>query len=458
MHRRIWPAAAVLLLLLLTPSAASAVVRHASPTGDGATSGCTAAEPPCTLRRAVETVSTPGDEVIVAPGFYSVGPAVAVNKAIDVHGAVGQARPRVQNVGGTVFEVSASGARLAGLQLEGSGSVVTGSTGTVLERLIVLSGPAASGTAVALGGRGLLRDSFVHTAATNGVAVGGLGTPQVTRLVNVTAFATDANGVAVFTDSNVGGICVPPFSSEMHATNVIARGGLYDLSVPGLCSGPQMLAIGHSNYRRAKVNQTATGRVEEAGGNQEADPLFADPASLDFHQLAGSSTIDAGTTSPFLGAADVDGEPRTLGATPDIGGDEYVPPAPPPPPGPAVDARAPVASLLSVAPTAFRPARRGGSVAQRRRRTGTRISYALDERATLTFRVRRAVRRRGRTRYVTLRGSFVHTGNPGGNRLRFSGRLRRRALRPGRYRLVGTPADAAGNRGAAVRASFRITR
>jgi hypothetical protein len=124
---------------------------------------------------------------------------------------------------------------------------------------------------------------------------------------------------------------------------------------------------------------------------------------------------------------------------------------------PDPDLRAPVASLLSVAPTAFRaPGRRAAG--GQRRCSGARVSYALDEAAVVTFTVQRAVRRRGRTRYVRVRGSLTHAGAAGGNRLRFSGRLPGRSLKRGRYRLVALPTDAAGNTGRAVRASFRVVR
>ena len=140
-----------------------------------------------------------------------------------------------------------------------------------------------------------------------------------------------------------------------------------------------------------------------------------------------------------------------------------------------LDTTAAVMSRFRISPTAFRAAARGGSIAQRRRRPGARVSYRLSERATVTFRVERAAKgrrvgrrcrpqtrrnrsRRSCRRYVTLRGSFRRAGKAGANRFRFTGRLRRRKLRPGSYRLRARAVDTAGNRSRIARKRFRIVR
>jgi hypothetical protein len=76
----------------------------------------------------------------------------------------------------------------------------------------------------------------------------------------------------------------------------------------------------------------------------------------------------------------------------------------------------------------------------------------------MRFVVQRCRKVRRRTRCRTAKGSFSHAGKAGTNRFRFTGFLRNRALRRGSYRLVGTPTDAAKNKGKSVRASFRIKR
>ena len=117
---------------------------------------------------------------------------------------------------------------------------------------------------------------------------------------------------------------------------------------------------------------------------------------------------------------------------------------------------------------------RGSSLisAKRKAAKGATVKYRLSEAATITFTVERVVRgrkrkgrcvpgrRKGRacTTYKKVKGSFTHAGRAGANSLRFSGRLARKPLRRGRYRLVGTARDAAGNKSKAVRTSFRIVR
>jgi hypothetical protein len=66
-------------------------------------------------------------------------------------------------------------------------------------------------------------------------------------------------------------------------------------------------------------------------GNQTAAPLFTDAGAGLFHEAVGSPTIDAGAAVDLMGSADIDADPRTVGAAPDIGADEFVssPPTPP---------------------------------------------------------------------------------------------------------------------------------
>lgn len=127
---------------------------------------------------------------------------------------------------------------------------------------------------------------------------------------------------------------------------------------------------------------------------------------------------------------------------------------------------------LKVSPAALVAAPRGGSVAAART-FGAIVSYRDSEPATTKFTVQRpapgrrqghACRKPGRrnrrgkhcTRYVSA-GGFTHADTAGTNSFRFSGRVRHRKLKPGRYRLHAVARNAAGS-GPPRNASFRVKR
>jgi streptogramin lyase len=109
---------------------------------------------------------------------------------------------------------------------------------------------------------------------------------------------------------------------------------------------------------------------------------------------------------------------------------------------------------LALSRSVFAAAAHGASLA--RVRVGTRLRYSLSEDSRVRFTVQR--RRAGKRRPRRLRGSFGARGVRGSNRARFSGRLRGRRLKPGRYYLVAVATDRAGNRSRAARVKFKIRR
>jgi uncharacterized delta-60 repeat protein len=114
-----------------------------------------------------------------------------------------------------------------------------------------------------------------------------------------------------------------------------------------------------------------------------------------------------------------------------------------------------------------------GARKRRRAPVGTTIRYRLTEAARVIIRVDRALRgvrrgkrcvkptkrRRGKrcTRFVRV-GRLVRESPQGKSRVRFNGRIKRKALRRGRYRFVLQARDAAGNRSATRRLSFKVVR
>jgi hypothetical protein len=116
------------------------------------------------------------------------------------------------------------------------------------------------------------------------------------------------------------------YATVFNVANTLLRGGLWDIEASGSGGYYGKVEASHSNYRAAKVSQTVPNEIVDLGGNQTAvEPLL----SSDFHELAGSPTIDAGVADARLGALDPDGNARVMGAAPDIGAYEFVVPAPP---------------------------------------------------------------------------------------------------------------------------------
>jgi Glucose / Sorbosone dehydrogenase len=158
------------------------------------------------------------------------------------------------------------------------------------------------------------------------------------------------------------------------------------------------------------------------------------------------------------------------------------PPAPPSQPQPGgtsnsghgVRHAAPQLTSLRLTPRRFKPARRGASIVTRGK-TGALLTFRLSERVAVAFSIDRrrtgrkqhgrcrpasgSNRRGGRcTLWSAVKGSFRITGEAGLNRLRFTGRLGRKALAPGTYRLDVRARDATGSRSKLLRVAFVLHR
>jgi PKD repeat protein len=140
---------------------------------------------------------------------------------------------------------------------------------------------------------------------------------------------------------------------------------------------------------------------------------------------------------------------------------------------------APVLSELSVKPARFRVAGRRRArtgAAAKRAPVGTTIRYRLSEAAAVTLTIERPARgrrvgsgacrkptrknRRGRAckRWVKV-GALRRTGVAGANSVKFSGKLGRKALKAGKYRIRARARDTGGNQSPVVAPKgFRVVR
>jgi Ca2+-binding RTX toxin-like protein len=300
-----------LVAVLVPAGPAAATPRYVEP--GGATSGdCTPpAGPglwsPCEFKYAVQNVSNNGDEVIVAPGDYTISGSVVEQNDVVIHGEYGKTRPHV-NASELRVEYLTGGGTVRHLELQGN--LVFEGNSKLAEDLRVEGG-------VTLGGNHVLRDSIVVASGTSAVAVTGRGGSQELR--NVTALSTGQNSVGIVARPDLA-FC---FADTLTAKNVIVRGVSTDLSATkaSCSSSTSRIDVSYSNYRAGKIS--GDGVINDLGNNQtNLPPVFANPAAGDYHQLPTSPTIDAGIADGLLGPADIDGEARTIGSAPDIGADE----------------------------------------------------------------------------------------------------------------------------------------
>jgi hypothetical protein len=127
------------------------------------------------------------------------------------------------------------------------------------------------------------------------------------------------------------------------------------------------------------------------------------------------------------------------------------PPPPPPAPaqGPAPAPEHPELTGLALRPDTFAPARQGPAIV-RQGRAGARLRFRLSRPALVRFRVWGWSLRR-----LPYRGHFQVRGRRGVNRMRFTARLRGRALPRGSYLLDGVATDRSGRMSAPAAVRFR---
>ena len=321
-HPRKLMLAAIAAVAAITPATASAAnQRYASPGGAG--SACTAAAP-CDVLTAVGFAAK-DDEVIVNPGVYQLGATLQNKVSLDIHGVDGQPRPRIYFTGaawGGYFNYGANVRHLEFIMLSpgvalwtGSGmvdDVVASASGTNTETARIEGGEVRNSVFIAYGQAG----TAVRTQATGGALTA--------TYRNVTAVSEGLFGNAI--QAHAAGAAG---DLTLNLVNVIAKSDSASLSSATDNSGAHAkIVVSHSEYQSSAESGT-NASVQEVGGNQAALPKFVDPSVANYHEAAGSPTIDKGIDDPLNGQFDFDGGSRILGTT-DIGADEYGSvPAPP---------------------------------------------------------------------------------------------------------------------------------
>jgi hypothetical protein len=321
----------------------------------------------------------------------------------------------------------------------------------------------------------MLKDSLIRSTGPYGTAIsaatysGGDTNMIVDGVTAVTPSTPDTTGVAVST------LPAPAQSVHLTLANSIVRGPFTPLFALASGTGSATISAAYSDYAPWD-NVAIGGTINESNVTNVGDALFDETPGSEFRLLPGSPLIDMGDPAAPQGL-DLGGGARVTDgngdgvARRDIGAFELQPSMAGPPSGggssggpaadtpgvedPGADTSAPLVTGFRFTRSAFAVARAATPRASRVAR-GTRLRYTLSENARAVIRIqRKPIRPRARYRAV---GTLTRTGVSGGNRIRFTGRIGRRALSPGRYRAVFKATDAAGNHSAPKLASFRVLR
>lgn len=311
---------------------------------------------PCSLEVTLDSDhAKPDDDVTLLPGTYQLGGTLFVPNRVTLHGQPGAPRPIIalDNTNLDVVIDMTLGTVLRHLEIVGKTKVATVALrdATVEDTIMRQLNP---GTIVAAGILGsAVRNSVIHKDATG--VQGFVAAAGPTELRNTTITGNADSGSAVVARCPPQGVQgAGNFAGQVTVINTIAQPGAGKaLSADGSslqCVNGYLPEIHarSSAFDRLQVEELAGGRYFDEGDN-------VGPASLGIdgiHQLAGSTTIDAGKVDA-LSAIDWDGGPRISGSAVDIGADEFVPP--PPPPAPPTPPAPPVQTFQSPIAPVFLP-------------------------------------------------------------------------------------------------------
>jgi hypothetical protein len=313
---------------ILAVPAGAATTLYVSPNARNPNNNVCSAGNPCSLRHGAETVAVSGDDVLVAAGDYVLSATLAPTPGITLEGRLQAARPRLLGsapaLGATVS--LGAGSTLRHLDIEQSGNNTFGviaTTTDLLDDLAVVSTATSQGGGVELQNASAIRDSTVRASGTFGEAIiSDKGTNDVRNVTATSPPESTEAAITVLTCCGYG-------ATTLNVVNTIARGNTIDIEAAtgGGGTATATLHVRNSNYRpQSNTDGAPSSLFFDDGGNQtSSDPVLANLAGGDFHELQGSPTIDAGLDQPLNGFADIDGQPRVLGSAPDIGADEFGP-------------------------------------------------------------------------------------------------------------------------------------
>jgi CSLREA domain-containing protein len=399
----------------------------------------------------------------------------------------GSQAPRLVVIDST-FTANLAGAGGRGLRGGDGGNAGRGGAIAIDGGTAEISGSTFSANVAGPGGDSDTEDGFAGDPGTGGGG-GAISLSGGTSSVSTSTFSGNSGGAggrntdsglqafggdagAVHDPMGVGSVEYATFAGNLRGAGSQGANGIQGGRVAASIladPAPACVSITASLLR----NVALAGDPSCAGPRLDGDPrlgpladnggptptMLPGPGSVAINALAGApcpGTDQRGLPRPQVGACDAGAVEIQAGA----------PGAPPPGGAGGLTVSGTIAGL-TLSPATFR--------ATGRKRLGTNVSFRLGAAGTVVITVRRpAAGKRSKarclaptralraarscTRQITLPGKLTRRGVAGVNVIRFSGKLRGRALSPGRYTLVVTLPRAGSSPAVTAVRAFRIAR
>lgn len=300
--------AAALFAVASVPAAALGAARYA--TVAGSEPACTESSP-CSITTAFAGALA-GDDIYIdgAHGPYKLVSSLGIKAPVHIHGW--NARPDIQISAGGLSVQAGSTAEWLRVSTTSKFTAFSVEEGSRASQVIAEDG--STGHACYLKSATLI-DSVCDAGVEGDLAVESDG-ENVLR--NDTLWGGTKAALRTFGREKVDGVD--------RLINVVARSAPGAVDLEPLAEGGQHATISaeFSNFSTTHLGGEAAQDTVSAGtGNQSGAPLFASPATADFHELAGSPTICAGVTNEANGTSDVYLAPRVTAGATDIGAAQY---------------------------------------------------------------------------------------------------------------------------------------
>jgi hypothetical protein len=389
-------------------------------------------------------------------GLAAVEPSRAINVVVS-GGAVGS-----PVMIGARFSSPGGSSSLTGATVRAAGVGVAAGEGTVkIVRSSVFGRGALDVAGAATSARAEAIDSVFATPAASG-SIDPAANLATTGNGNSTLIARGSTFVARGAGASAG---IRLFKSPSYSGALSAE--LLDTIVRDESSDPDAYDLDartdgtviadFSSFTTRRNLSGGTTPTPGSANNVFGDPMFTNSAAGDLTLQPGSPLVDRGDPALVVpGELDAAGSPRSVDgngdcvARPDIGAFERADTCPPPPNA------APTVSRVRMTNSVFAPAGARAAARRRKPKRGKRFRYTLSEAARVTIAIDRG--RRGRKARYRRVGRLVAQKKAGRGSTAFSGRLKGKALRPGRYRARIVAVDPLGARSPSHSLRFRIVR